>query len=173
LVLSDPIPEDIHKAASTITATGNIPAGNMRFKAGESITLLPGFTVAAQALFSASIEACSDNNLTGTYTIVPLSKLNASPTKTSITSNQIDLQIIPNPVTYQATIEYNLPNSSKVVLSISNIQGRPIKQLFKDHYQDAGRHDFMFSAKDFAKGVYLISLQSEVGIETQKLIVLK
>ncbi len=60
LVIDDqPIPSGTYLTTTTINSAG-IVAGNssVAFKAGESITLNPNFTVESQAIFSAHIEGC-------------------------------------------------------------------------------------------------------------------
>lgn len=54
-----PILDGTYQAAQTVESAGTVPAtGDVKFKAGQNITLNNDFTVAVDANFSASIEPC-------------------------------------------------------------------------------------------------------------------
>jgi len=57
-----PITDGIYYAEQIINSTGEVPTGsNVEFKAGDAIILDNGFSVQAQADFSAKIEDCNRN----------------------------------------------------------------------------------------------------------------
>ena len=87
-------------------------------------------------------------------------------------------QNYPNPFNPSTTIKYSLPYSSHVKISIFNILGQKISELIND-VQNAGNHEAVWSASNFASGVYLYSLEaiSEKGktnyTQVKKMILLK
>ena len=78
----------------------------------------------------------------------------------------------PNPASGQATIEYEIPSSGSVALSIYDMLGREVRTLVSETLQ-AGKHSMDWDGRDnagrtVASGVYLVSLASpsETGLKT-------
>ncbi len=68
-------------------------------------------------------------------------------------------QNYPNPFNPSTTIKYSLPNESKVKITVFNILGQRVSQLIND-VQNAGYHEIVWSAHNFASGVYLYSIEA-------------
>jgi len=68
-------------------------------------------------------------------------------------------QNYPNPFNPSTTISYTLESDSRVKLSVYNILGELVKDLFVGG-QEKGYHELQFDASKFASGVYIYSLQA-------------
>jgi len=170
----DPIESGLHKAATTITASGSIVANQaVLLQAGEAINLLPGFTTVAQSDFTAQIGNCQSSEIGSNYTSTPFFKGTKNSIATAAIPLSIELQIRPNPANQQTTIHYDLPTAGKSTLLLTDLQGRVVKKILSNRYQEAGHQSFSFSVKNFPKGMYLISLKTAEEVVTKKLIVLE
>lgn len=161
------------QAATSLTANCIIPTNNnVTFKAGNSITLQPGFTVAAGATFLATIEDCTPNNLNNnnhSRNSKPISTLSNSMSP----PEAVSLSVHPNPFSYQTIIEYDLPSASPVQLIVSDMRGRQLKTLVKGIDREAGKHQVTLFADGMEGGVYLVSLRTKNGIKTSKIVLLE
>lgn len=81
-------------------------------------------------------------------------------------------QNYPNPFNPTTTIEYLLPFSSFVSLSIYDILGREIA-ILDEGIRKAGAHSVTLNSSNLASGVYLYRLTSGSVHQTKKLILLK
>ena len=81
-------------------------------------------------------------------------------------------QNYPNPFNPETSIEYALPFSGKVKLSVFNILGQEMKVLVDGH-EEAGYHTVKWDAHDLASGVYFYRLVSGTYVGTRKCLMLK
>ncbi|MBW8050176.1 MAG: T9SS type A sorting domain-containing protein [Cytophagales bacterium] len=84
------------------------------------------------------------------------------------------LKVYPNPYTGKTNISYTLPEKTNVSLEIYNITGKKIHTLVNKN-QNAGRHQYVFSAKDlgYGKGIYLLKFRVNETNITKLLLELK
>ncbi len=68
-------------------------------------------------------------------------------------------QNYPNPFNPSTTIKYSLPAESHIKITVFNILGQRISELINE-VQNAGYHETVWSAKNFASGVYLYSIEA-------------
>lgn len=106
------------------------------------------------------------------------------PFNTDIVTGQpvlpIDVRLFPaypNPFNPSTTIEYELPHTEMVDVSIYDLQGRLISNL-TNQVQPAGRHNIPWNGRDHSghhtpSGIYICKLTTPGFSQTQKLIVLK
>ncbi len=81
-------------------------------------------------------------------------------------------QNYPNPFNPTTKIEFTLPKSAPVRLSIYNSLGQEVKTLLNERLTE-GKHTVEFDAKELPSGVYLYQLTSEKFTSTRKMILLK
>ena len=81
-------------------------------------------------------------------------------------------QNYPNPFNPETSIEYALPISGKVTLSVYNILGQEVKVLV-DGQKEAGYHKVQWDAHGMASGVYFYRIQAGHFIGTKKCLILK
>jgi hypothetical protein len=75
----------------------------------------------------------------------------------------------PNPFSVLMNIEYILPETTSIRLSIYNNLGKEIKVLANE-VQVEGSHKMTFYGGDLPAGIYFCRLQSEDGVETVKVV---
>ncbi len=82
-------------------------------------------------------------------------------------------QNYPNPFNSSTMINYQLPKSSFVILTVYNVLGQAVTQLVSEN-KPAGNHWILFDAKDLASGVYFYKLQvGQYSIKVRKMILLQ
>ena len=81
-------------------------------------------------------------------------------------------QNLPNPFNSVTVIDYQIPVSSHVNLSIYNLMGQKIATLVNQQ-QTAGNHQSQWNASGFASGVYLCQLRVANNSKTKKIILMK
>ena len=86
-------------------------------------------------------------------------------------------QNFPNPFNMSTEIRYELPNSSRVNLSIFDINGRLIRKLVGAH-QEAGLMSVTWDGKDtygreVSSGLYIYKLQTADHVEMKKMVLQK
>lgn len=79
------------------------------------------------------------------------------------------MNIYPNPTNNLLSIEFELSVTSKVLLSIYNISGQEVHQVFNGN-KKKGMHKFKWNSKDLPGGIYFIKLQTDNRIITQKVL---
>jgi hypothetical protein len=81
-------------------------------------------------------------------------------------------QNYPNPFNPSTTIEFILPESEQVELSIFNTSGQKISTLI-DQKLNAGSHSVQWNAENYASGVYFYSIRTKNFTQTKKLMFLR
>ena len=89
-------------------------------------------------------------------------------------------QNYPNPFNPTTTIQFTLPEASRVTLKLFDILGRELVTLV-DKEMETGVHKVLFNAKDFASGVYFYRIQAksensdprQAFVQSRKLIFIK
>lgn len=81
-------------------------------------------------------------------------------------------QSYPNPFNATTTLDYSLPESAEVILSIYDILGRRVDTLFEGK-RDAGKYTVTWDASEFPSGVYFARLEAGESTETIKMVLLK
>jgi len=69
-------------------------------------------------------------------------------------------QNYPNPFNPTTSIQYNIPQNSRVNLTVYNIEGRKVMELLQNKTQQAGQHNIQLDASKLSSGVYLYRLKA-------------
>ena len=85
--------------------------------------------------------------------------------------NNIAIEVYPNPATNVANIQFNLPTSTTVTLSIVDLNGKVVSS--NTEKLNAGNNKFMFNTNMLSNGIYSVRLTSNEFVATQKLSVIK
>jgi hypothetical protein len=121
------------EATEYIDATNVIGgAANVQYKAGQAVTLSPGFSASLGTIFSAQVEL-------GTH----------------YGDNNLRVTAFPNPFVQATTIEYYLPKDGKVSLWVVDEQGKQVRQLIVEQDLPAGTHSYEWKAESTTSGVYV------------------
>jgi hypothetical protein len=81
-------------------------------------------------------------------------------------------QNYPNPFNSITNIQYQLPASSEVLLTIYNIRGHEVLHLVENE-QPAGYHQITWKATNVASGMYFFRIQAGKFVQTRKMILLR
>ncbi|MFK7932403.1 MAG: T9SS type A sorting domain-containing protein [Saprospiraceae bacterium] len=163
--------EEAHIYASTSFITNNkvieFQSGSSgSFTAGSIIRLMPGFRARRGSTFSAILDDCTANALTDSGEIELRSAFESPQEKTANASLQ--LAIMPNPVQNNLTVQYALPNASKVILELFDISGKQIHQQVSPTTVAAGKHSTELNTALLAPGAYYLKLNTTAGSVTKK-----
>ena len=80
------------------------------------------------------------------------------------------IELFPNPASDQLNISYNLNASTKIRISILDKIGRTIIES-KSESKNVGNHISTIDIKHFAKGAYLVQLQTNRSMVTKRFII--
>lgn len=81
-------------------------------------------------------------------------------------------QNYPNPFNMITTLAFEIPKQSEVTISIYNIRGQLVEQLFKE-IKSPGHHLISWNARDKPSGLYFIKFQSGDFKQVKKCLLLK
>ena len=81
-------------------------------------------------------------------------------------------QNYPNPFNPSTTIEFSIPQNQQVILSVYNIKGELVDNLF-DKKMKKGKHKIMYNATGLNSGIYFYTLNTEENEITKKMIFIK
>ncbi len=86
--------------------------------------------------------------------------------------DQLSLEApFPNPVRGRATVQYAVPSRQDVTVALFDVLGRRVRTLAQTKRE--GRHEQPLDVSDLSSGVYILRLQGEGGVDTQRLTVVK
>lgn len=81
-------------------------------------------------------------------------------------------QNYPNPFNPTTTIEFAVPEKSKIILKIYNAQGQEITTLANDEYLP-GTYSVRWNASELSSGVYFYSIKAGKFSQTKKMLLVK
>jgi hypothetical protein len=81
-------------------------------------------------------------------------------------------QNYPNPFNPSTKISFGLPQRASVVLKVFNTLGQEVAELVNE-FLEAGTHSYNFDASKLTSGVYIYSLQTDAGVISKKMTLIK
>ena len=78
----------------------------------------------------------------------------------------------PNPVVSSSTLRYSIPEYGPVRLAVYDLLGREVRVLV-DEVRATGMHDVQFPAHDLPSGTYFYRLDTEGGVFTRSLMIIR
>jgi len=81
-------------------------------------------------------------------------------------------QNFPNPFNPTTRIEYTLPEASKILLTMYNVNGQKVKVL-EEGFRPAGTYQVEFEAGDLASGIYLYRIVTDKFTQVKRMVLLK
>ena len=81
-------------------------------------------------------------------------------------------QNYPNPFNPSTTINYSIPNASRVTLTVYDVTGRQVATLV-DEVKEAGNYSHNFNASGLASGVYYYKVVAGKFTESRKMLLVK
>jgi hypothetical protein len=83
-----------------------------------------------------------------------------------------DISIHPNPISSTATIEFTLDNLSNVNISVFDILGKKVLDVFSGNI-NGGSHTIKLNSRDLIQGIYFVKLKIDNNTITKKVLVTK
>jgi uncharacterized repeat protein (TIGR01451 family) len=141
----------------------NEPAshGFVRFRIKTKPGLLPGDSITNQAAIYFDFNAPIITNIAKTKIISPSIENNAS-------TNKLTFKLYPNPAKNYVMVQAEFKKNIPATVSLVNVLGQTLSKVTlpannQVHYQ--------LPLKELPKGIYLIRLETEIGMQTQRLVV--
>lgn len=171
--------EAIHAAASqTIQNNPSLPhfvylsGSEGSFKASERVTLIPGFRARAGSSFRAYLENCTPMRTAGDQEVAHGGTETGSTEQIASTmQTEFGLNVFPNPVRGQATLQVDLPKASTVYIYLRNAIGQLVKPVINGEAYDAGRHELSLDVSQLPAGVYMLLLKTPEEQKSKKIVV--
>ena len=90
----------------------------------------------------------------------------------SVSDNDIikNIAVFPNPSSGNSEIQFKIDNYSLTSIKLIDNLGN-IKKILHNGYLNEGNYNFKISAEDLPPGVYLIAIQTNENIFTEKIII--
>ena len=153
--------EDISTSGTVNISNGHIVA----MRAGESVTLQPGFFRELGTNFTASIETISN---CGTSS----SRMAMNNSDNSFESlNEFNVTAYPNPTSELVNIEYVLPSRMRISIDLIDFLGQRVKTVTSETMQDMGTHTSQVSVSELSIGTYFLKITFNDDETLQKVIV--
>ena len=81
-------------------------------------------------------------------------------------------QSYPNPFNHSTTIRFDLPHTSQISITLTDLTGRRIATLLDDRLT-AGQHQLTWDAKDYPAGMYLCRMEADGFRKVRKIALVK
>lgn len=168
---TDDFNSTVNRKAERITATNVIGANaQTSYEAANEIQLLPGFTVAAGAEFTASISTCE--NTINIISNAPVENRTAESQNETQSFQSADLQLnaFPNPTNGDTKIYIELPSPTTLSIQLFDQIGKLLQQLLPQQEKSAGAFQLEIPISQLPIGMNYIILQTTDSRVVRKLI---
>lgn len=81
-------------------------------------------------------------------------------------------QNFPNPFNPTTTIEFSIPQSGMVTMTIYDVLGREVETILNE-YRNTGYHNLRWNATNISSGIYFVRMQSGGFSQVRKLMVVR
>lgn len=150
--------------SNLIIGTGTVAS----FRAGENVTLLPGFEIKKGGILEVKIEDCNTLPFVEEYVDNRTSEqVSQEPLNTSTT-----LHCFPNPFQKSTVIEYQLTENTSIDMKLYNITGNLVQQIIKPQQQITGKHQLELNASNIPNGIYYLRMKAGKHFLVEKLVIL-
>lgn len=155
------------EAQNTITSTAEVASGlNVNYRAGDEITMMPGFIANAGSDFRAFIHPCNkagNSFKSGSNSYIAVEEKN-EPSLQLV--NNFSFTVYPNPNNGNFTITLKNVENKNITgtLTVYNFMGTIISK------QQLVNESTVIDLKENAKGIYYVKIENEFGIKTEKVI---
>jgi hypothetical protein len=114
------------------------------------------------------ITGCQTTALIGNDTETSLPELSAQQ-PVAVKGSFSDVRVSPNPASESCTVEFFCENATKLEYVLIDMTGRMVLQ--QDHACEEGSNRIDIDVRDLPRGSYILSMQTDKGRHTQKLVV--
>jgi hypothetical protein len=153
----------------TLTTT---PDGAVSFLAGQTETLQPE---QSRTLYIAVAAGANESEMLANMQLAQQKYYDITSVESdfsNIPSDYVLEQNYPNPFNPATKISFGLPERSNIVLKVFNTLGEEVAELVNES-MDAGTHSYNFDASKLTSGIYIYSLQTDAGVISKKMTLIK
>ena len=159
ITLADAPYDSEYQTSNTISTSGDVTIAinqDVTFQANQ-VDLLQGFDAVSGSFFLAEIAACMAAALREEEEKLAIARNRIDPAKEKVKNTcGHQLQIFPNPIGQNATIEYNLHDDTELQIAIYAMDGRLVgKPILNITKQLQGIHTLNLNAEQYRKGQYI------------------
>jgi hypothetical protein len=170
LLLPDSIPADAYSAYSFIESDGIVNNGDtVRLKAGQQITLKPGFVARSGSSFAARIDNCEMTGQ-GVETESGSAVESRSDNIDSRNEELIMSAIWPNPFRRNFAVEFSLSSLQPISLRLQHINQSSSRLLIHNENFESGTHQLQVDGTALSPGIYLLILETPTNRSIQKIV---
>ena len=90
-----------------------------------------------------------------------------------IICNSLSLSFSPNPASGLVSINYSIPESWLVSLTLTNSLGILIERLNNEQMLEPGNYNFNFNTEKLSSGLYFLTIKAGNYTETKKLMIFR
>ncbi len=148
------------------------PDGAVSFLAGESQTLEPQQT---RTVYLAVALGANESEMLANMVLAQQKYNQIVSVESDLNNVPLDFtldQNYPNPFNPSTKISFGLPQRSSVVLKVFNALGQEVAELVNESLE-AGTHSYNFDASKLTSGIYIYSLQTDAGVISKKMTLIK
>ena len=154
-----------YQASAVVTSSGAVEVGaSVIFTAGQTVTLMPGFSASSGTTFLAHISSCISEEAREGVVVE-----NAEPDQSA--NSEVDARkpgllqgltskVYPNPFAETFTLNIHLPLQTEVRLLMRPIHGNRVESLMETMVLPDGEHSFQIDAGHLPAGIYLLILDA-------------
>ncbi|QIX62969.1 T9SS type A sorting domain-containing protein [Hymenobacter sp. BT18] len=93
------------------------------------------------------------------------------PTKAERAALALSFTAVPNPAASAVRLQYTLPQTTQVSVSVVNALGATVRTIPVAAKQATGTHELLVPVQDLANGIYIVRLQAAGKVATTRLLV--
>jgi len=90
-----------------------------------------------------------------------------------ISSDMSIISAFPNPFNPVTTIQFSVPELSNVSISIYDLEGRRVESFIRGKEMERGMHSVIWDASGFSSGIYIVHLNTNNSVQSQKIVLMK
>ncbi|NJL75809.1 MAG: T9SS type A sorting domain-containing protein [Saprospiraceae bacterium] len=151
------------ESTGAINASSSIePGANATFQAGESISLVVGFSAKAGSVLTCIIAPIGQR-------CGPVNGSVEARTAQISPKAPINIQCFPNPFDGDLTIQYELETAQTVSIAVYDLTGRRVQTIVQS-FQEAGTQQLYLNSPNLDAGVYWLILKGETWQKIEKII---
>ncbi|WP_276963429.1 S8 family serine peptidase [Chryseobacterium sp.] len=158
--------------AKQIVASNKViaPVQNVEYIASKDIVLIPGFHAEQGTDFHAFITPCFD--VISAFTYRAQQRVGTEVLSVLENSSAIDhFTLFPNPAKEEVNIRFFLKNESAITISVYDASGKLIFTRQSSTKFPKGEFIKTIDTRNYSKGIYMISIDTDEYKETKKLII--
>lgn len=106
------------------------------------------------------------------YSILPFAMTGLTPVSGEVPEKFSLSQNFPNPFNPKTTIRFDIPKAGNVKLVVYDITGREVSMIVNEHL-NAGKYEVKFDGSNLSSGTYFYRFETEEGITTKKMMLIK